>query len=184
MDIAVKGQHMSVGESLTSYIRERLQHVVNKYFDHATDATVHFLKDGYKVKCDILVHDGTGRHTVIKSDASCEDPYSAYDIALAKCEKQLRKYKSKLKDRHNRVKLSESAEAIKYVIEPFRDEGSDSPIIVAEKPIYIENLTVEEAVMKMDLENLPAVVFKNNKTGKTNLVYHRADGNISWVDSL
>ena len=186
MNITIAGQHMSVGGSLEEYVREKLQHVVDRYFDHVTGANVHFLKHGHLFKCDILVHDGTGRHTIIKSDAECDDVYSCFDLALAKCEKQLRKYKSRLKDRHNRVKLSEvDLGGTKYVIEPNRADGhnADSPAIVAEKKVHIEHLTVSEAVMKMDLENLPAVMFKNSKNGRLNVVYYRADGNISWVDS-
>ena len=108
-------------------------------------------------------------------------------MALAKCEKQLRRYKSRLKDRHNKIKLSEvDLGAIKYVIAPNRDDGShdaDHPVIIAEKKVQLEDLTVSEAVMKMDMENLPAVMFKNIKNGRLNIVYYRTDGNISWVDS-
>ena len=185
MNIAVNGQHMSVGIALESYIDEKLQHIITKYFDNATNGKVHFIKEGHLFRCNIIVHDGTGRHTIIKSSASCDDSYSAFDMALAKSEKQLRKYKSKLKDRHNRIKLSESSEAIKYVIAPTREDQKDNnPVIIAEKPIYVDQLSVEEAVMKMDLENLPTVMFKNTNTGRINVVYYRDDGNISWLDSL
>ena len=59
----------------------------------------------------------------------------------------------------------------------------DNPAIVAEKPAKILSLSVGEAVMKMDLENLPALLFENVKTGRVNVVYYRKDGNISWVDT-
>ena len=186
MNITVAGQHMSVGASLDEYVKEKLGHIVDRYFEHAISANVHFIKHGYLFKCDILVHDGTGRHTIIKSDAECDDVYSCFDLALAKCEKQLRRYKSRLKDRNNRVKPSEAdLGAMKYVISPNRDDScdADSPAIIAEKKVHIEDLTVSEAVMKMDLENLPAVMFNNIKNGRLNVVYYRADGNISWVDS-
>lgn len=188
MNIAIAGQHMSVGSALQEYVNERLGHIVDKYFIQATSASVHFFKSSYLFKCDIVVHDGTGRHTIIKSDAECDDVYSCFDQALTKCEKQLRRYKSRLKDRHNKVKHSEIVfEAVKYVIEPNREEVGeehDNPVIIAEKKVPLENLSVSEAVMKMDLENLPAVMFKNVKNGRMNIVYYRTDGNISWVDSV
>ncbi len=188
MNIAIAGKHLDVGSSLQEYVKEKLGHIVEKYFIQATSASVHFLKHNYLFKCDIVVHDGTGRHTIIKSNAECDDIYHCFDLALTKCEKQLRRYKSRLKDRHNKVKHSEIAfEAMKYVIEPNREDVSlehNNPVIIAEKKVPLENLSVSEAVMKMDLENLPAVMFKNIKNGSINIVYYRADGNISWVDSV
>ncbi len=54
--------------------------------------------------------------------------------------------------------------------------------VVDEKTTNIEELSVEEAIMQMDLQNLPALVFINNKNKRLNVVYHRKDGNISWID--
>jgi len=190
MEIKITGQHISVGDSLKGYAEGKLKEVVSKYFEHAVSSAVHFVKDGHKVKCDIMVHEGTGRHTLTKSEALCDDIYSSFDIALARCEKQLRRYRSRLKDRHNKVKLSEAQPDLKvkkYVIEPVRDEEEvnleDNPIIIAEKDHHLEALSVSEAVMKMDLENVPAVMFKNTKNDRINMVYYRSDGNIAWVDS-
>lgn len=187
MNISIAGQNMSVGSALQDYVKEKLNHIIEKYFGQATSATIHFVKHSYLFKCDIVVHDGTGRHTMIKSDAECDDVYSCFDLALTRCEKQLRKYKSRLKDRSHKIKHSEIMfDAVKYVIEPQREEEPleyDNPVIIAEKKVAMENLSVSEAVMKMDLENLPAVMFKNSKNGRFNVVYYRNDGNISWVDS-
>ena len=57
-----------------------------------------------------------------------------------------------------------------------------SGLVIAEKPTEIEVLTVSEAVMKMDLQDLPALMFFNSAHGGLNVVYRRTDGNISWVD--
>ena len=62
------------------------------------------------------------------------------------------------------------------------DESALSGVIIAEKPTAIETLTVSQAVMKMDLQDLPAVMFVNTSTGRVNVVYRREDGNVSWVD--
>lgn len=189
MDITVTGQHIAIGSSLQEHVTEKLDHMVKKYFEHAISSAIHFVKDGFSYKCDIKVHEGTGRHALTKSDAMSDDIYASFDIALAKCEKQLRRYRSRLKDRHHRIKLSEATEgdaAVKYVIQPHRHEEEadidQGPMIIAENEVSLEKLTVGEAVMKMDLENLPAVMFKNSKNGRINVVYHRNDGNISWVD--
>ncbi len=191
MKITVAGQHISIGMSLQQYVEDKLSHTVTRYFEHAVSSGVHFVKEGYLFRCDIKVHEGTGRHALTMSEATSDDIYTAFDIALAKCEKQLRRYRSRLKDRHHKIKLSEAtpeSSAVKYVIQPHREEDEvdleQNPIIIAENSVVLENLSVGEAVMKMDLENLPAVLFKNTKNNRINLVYYRSDGNISWVDTV
>ncbi|WP_342268121.1 ribosome hibernation-promoting factor, HPF/YfiA family [Candidatus Tisiphia endosymbiont of Empis tessellata] len=193
MQISVSGQHISIGNSLQDYVRNRTIQVSEKYFcDVIISANVHFSKQGFQLVCDIVVNDGTGRHMILKGNAASDDIYSAFDIALARLEKQLRKYKSKLKNRHDRVKISEvTSKAVKYTITPnqyeHEDEDNvaayDNPVIIAEKSVEILTLSVSGAVMKMDLENLPALMFQNSHTNRMNVVYYRRDGNISWIDS-
>lgn len=192
MQILVSGQHISIGISLQEYVKQRIDAVVHKYFEDVPSSHINFSKQGHEFYCDIIVNDGTGRNITIKSKQHSDDVYSSFDITLSKIEIQLRKYKSKLKDRSHKVKLSElTPEAIKYTISPTRagDDANiievdvDNPVIIAEKLLSISTLSVGEAVMKMDLENLPALLFKNSKTDKVSVVYYRKDGNISWVES-
>jgi len=192
MQVSVSGQHLSIGLSLQEYVKERMGGSIKKYFDHAPSATVHFNKQNHHFSCDIVVNDGTGRHIVIKSNASSDDVYFAFDAAISKIEKQLRKYKSKLKDHSSKMKVSEVIPTTtKYVISPTKIDDEvedqeidlDNPVIVAEKATKILKLSVGQAVMKMDLEDLPALMFRNVKTDRINVVYYRKDGNISWVDS-
>ncbi len=195
MQVQVSGQHMSVGASLTDYVENRTQDIVNKYFSEAPSGHVHFSKQGRQFISSIVVNEGTGRHMIIKSEYVCDDVYSAFDVALSKLEKQLRKYRSKLRSHGKRKKVSELAlpeSAIKYIISTSKqneevDEAeefdTDNPAIIAEKSTDVMELSVGDAVMKMDLENLPALMFKNAKTSRMNVVYYRKDGNISWVDT-
>lgn len=84
-----------------------------------------------------------------------------------------------------------TANAPEYVLAPHSDEdesteaesGADNPIIIAENQTVIENLTVSEAVMRLDLADAPAFVFRNSKHGGLGVVYRRDDGNIGWSDT-
>lgn len=196
MQVAISGQGMKVGHALQEYVRDKVIKYVTKYFEQVINAQVAFHKHGVFYKTDIMVNEGTGKHLLIKGDAESDDVYAAFDMALVKIEKQLRRYKTKIKNQH-KEKFSSLVEdgiiGTKYVITPFSsgfDEDSeqniaegDNPVIIAEKPANIEKLTVAEAVMKMDLNALPALVFVNRSNNCLNIVYHRADGNISWVDT-
>ena len=190
MQISVSGQHISVGSALQQYVKERATQVAQKYFLNLISANVHFSKEGHWMVCDIVVNDGTGRHVILNGRAESDDIYSAFDIAISRIEKQLRKYKSKLKGHHERIKVSEVPfTAVKYTIatavvkEDLDEEMDENPVIIAEKPVRILTLSVSEAVMQMDLENLPALMFNNSNTNRINIVYYRRDGNIAWIDS-
>ena len=194
MQIYIAGRHIDTGASLQEHVESRAKEVVLRYFPHAVSASITFDKIGYLHECDINVNNGTGRKILIRSSCSSDDPYISFDSALAKLEKQLRRYKSKISHKSARIKTNDAIEVIaatKYVISPEvftnmsveEDIENDNPVVIAEKQTSIETLSVADAVMKMDLANLPALMFKNVKNGKINIVYYRKDGNISWIDS-
>ncbi|MCP5369462.1 MAG: ribosome-associated translation inhibitor RaiA [Rickettsiaceae bacterium] len=188
MQIQISGQHLSIGQKLQTYVKDKTTETVTTYFSEAPSAHIYFSKNSHHITCDIIVNEGTGRHNILKSNAVCDDIYSAYDQSLAKLQKQLRKYKSKLNDYSKKIKISQVEDAIHYTINSSKEEDHesefnvDNPAIIAEMPSQIPTLSVGEAVMEMDLKNLPTLMFKNIKTNKINVVYYRSDGNISWVD--
>lgn len=189
MRVSVSGKNINVGSALQEHVETALEAVVNKYFDKAIDAEVLFSKEGHLFCADILVNEGTGSGILIKGQAKADDVYPAFDLAAEKVEKQLRRYKRKLKNHHKKGEGDvsfEMFEAKKYVISENENEEEasedDNPLIIAEKQTAIETLTVADAVMRMNLANLPAYVFINKKTGGINMVYHRKDGNITWLD--
>ena len=55
-------------------------------------------------------------------------------------------------------------------------------MVVAEMTTEIPSLTVSEAVMRMDLGDLPALMFRNQAHGGLNMIYRRKDDNIGWID--
>ena len=132
---------------------------------------------------------GTHSGIVVRSRGEAGDAHSAFDAALEKISKQLRRYKRKLTNHHKVV--GEIAPAIphakgkKYTLKPETGEQEDNKhasLIIAEQPTDIDTMTVSEAVMKMDLQDLPALMFFNSAHGRLNVVYRRIDGNIAWVD--
>ncbi len=195
MEISIIGQHINLGTSFQDYIKSKVNEIAHKYFPHPIWTKIHFNKHGYQFHCDIVINEGTGHHYSIKSDGISDEIYSSFDLALVKLKKQLRKYKTKLQNRHAKVKHSEIINSLKYEISPYSDTKDDeldneaeeilesnNPVIIAETSIGIATLDVSQAVMIMDLEDLPALVFKNSKTERMNLVYYKKSGNIAWID--
>lgn len=187
MEISVTGRQMEVGSALTGHVEENLEQAVIKYFDRAIDAAVAFGREGPKFRVDITVHPGP-RGMMVQGGGEASDAYSAFDVALERISKQLRRYKRKLTDHHRGQNNNEDVlPAQQYVIqaEEEEDDGAtsgDEPVIVAEMPTEIATLTVGEAVMRMDLADQPLLMFRNRGSGVLNVVYRRPDGNIGWID--
>ena len=196
MQVVISSQHIQIHHNVHEYVESKLQTIVTKYFEQAINSHVNFVENNKIVECSISVNDGVKKHLLLFAHSSSDDIYTSFDLALAKVNKQLKKYKSKIKKHHHNIKaslLEDSQDATKYILKPIEDEEvegfleanevENNPAIIEERNIQINSLTVSEAVMRMDLESLPALMFKNSKTGKMNIVYYRKDGNIAWIEA-
>ena len=96
----------------------------------------------------------------------------------------MRRYKRRLRDHHAQAReaFEVGERARDYVLAPLAEEGEEGPAVVAEMSTDLPNLTVSEAVMRMDLANAPVLLFRNRSHGELNIVYRRLDGNIGWID--
>jgi len=188
MQIQVSGKGVEVGESLRSHIQTRVDEHVNKYIDRVNSIHAVVSKDAHLFRVDITGNVGTHAGFVIRSRGESGDVYAAFDEALEKVSKQLRRYKRKITNHHKEEKAeSRFVKGTKFVLsahagEEDEDNEKQAALVIAEKAMEVETLTVSQAVMKMDLQHLPALMFFNRAHGRLNVVYRREDGNISWVD--
>lgn len=183
MKIKIYGQGITITDSRKEHIEENLERAIHKYFTDAEKADVKLSREGNGVKAEI--HVKASRSANVQGEAESLDALSAFDMALAHVSKQLRRYKRHLNNHHKNVEL-EFHSATQYVLssepEGDADESNLEPIIVAEMPADIPKLTVSEAVMKMDFESLPVLMFINRAHDGINVVYRREDGNLGWID--
>ncbi len=187
MQIHISGRHVDLGDSFRTQAEKRLTDHIPKYIDRVTHVDVVVSKQGGDFRVDIHANTGTHSGLVVKSHGDAADVYAAFDEAATRIEKQLRRYKRRLKHHHHEdtATAAKILTAKKYVLEVEKEEElaeEADHVVIAEKPTAIEHLTVSQAVMKMDLANLPALMFFNSAHGRLNVVYRRADGHISWVD--
>ena len=189
MQISVSGKGVEVGESLRKHVEAQIDEHVNKYIDRVTSVAVVVSREAHLFRVDITGNLGTHSGLVVRSRGENSDVYSAFDESLEKTSKQLRRYKRKITNHHKQDEeprpTSKRVSGVKYVLPPEAGEHDDdkhSGIVIAEAPTEIRTMTVSEAVMKMDLQDLPALMFFNSAHGRLNVVYRRTDGNISWVD--
>lgn len=195
MELNVHGKQIDVGDALRTHVEGKLEDLNEKYFNHATFATVTFSREGHghpQTKAHISIQ--LGKNIMVVADATDADPYASFEQAAEKVGKQMRRYKKKLRDHHERIEQTPEEEVIKardYVLAavPEQDDEQqieaqldEEPLIVAEMTKDIEVMSVSEAVMRLDLSGENFLVFFNSKNKALNIVHKREDGNIGWID--
>lgn len=187
MRYQISGKQIDIGEALQDRVKSDIDTVIEKYHGRPTDALVVFSKSGPEFVCEAVLHLSTG--LTVQARAHSHEIYAALDASVEKLDKQLRRYKRRLKDHHkDRAQPVDMLSAASYVLAGDGDSETDepeslAPIIVAEMETKIPSLSVGEAVMQMELAGAPVLVFRNEKQNKgVNVVYRRDDGNIGWID--
>jgi len=186
MRYQISGKQIDIGEALQTHVQTELNEVVQKYAERPTDANVIFSRSAHEYVCEATIHLSTGLTATAK--AHDHEIYAAFENCAEKMEKQLRRYKRRLKDHHReRAEPVELYGASSYILaseEQADDSEPDTlqPIIVAEMQTQIPALSVGEAVMQMELAGAPVLIFRKEGKNGLNVVYRREDGNIGWID--
>lgn len=186
MRYQISGKQIDVGEALQTHVKAELGGTVEKYSQRPTDAIVIFSRNAHEYICEATVHLSTGLTAAAKGQST--EVYAAFEACREKMDKQLRRYKRRLKDHHrDRAEPVEFADAPMYVLaanggSQEAEPESLQPMIIAEMEGKIPSLSVGEAVMQMELTGAPLVVFRNEKSGGVNVVHRRDDGNFGWID--
>jgi ribosomal subunit interface protein len=188
MQVQVTGKHVDVGEALRTRVADELSNNIGKYFDRGGGADVVVSREGHSFKVDCAVTLASGQQ--LTSHGLGGDAYLAFDSAVAKMAKQIRRYKQRLKDHHLQALAKQQESAAYFVLratdlEELEEEAPESfsePMVIAETETAIRTMTVSMAVMQLDVTEAQAIMFRNAAHGGLSVVYRRADGNIGWID--
>ena len=186
MQIQVTGKHLSVGDSLKEHVETRLGRDVARYFANGVRAHVTFEKQRSQFQSGCTLHLATGM--VLQAQGASPDARTAFDQAADHLEKRLRRYKQRIQNHHtHRREPVQARDVASFVIQSSDEEREEpnelNPVIIAETTHSVQELSVGEAAMQLDISNVPFVLFLNAKDGQINLVYRREDGNIGWIDT-
>ncbi len=188
MQITVSGKQVDLSDALRTRVSDGLDTIAGKYFDHALEANVTFSRARSFFTCDINVH--AGRGLTLRGEGEAADANGAFDDAAEHIAKRLRRYRRVNEHARDAAQRERPQPARQYVL---RQEDEASPTIpegqtrafatvIAETATSIDQLSVSEAVMRLDLADQQVLMFHNGTTGELNVVYRRTDGHIGWID--
>ncbi len=195
MIINVSGQNMDTGAAFQEHSRELIEHIVEKYYTPAVSANVTLEKtDG---GFDVRIRMNLTRRIELEASGFARDAHAALEDAGQHAEKRLRRHKRRLKNHRQQAETTEdiiSAPMSIYATahmegmngEESRESedgsGDDSLPIIAELSYEVESLSVEQAVMRLELSGDNCLLFRNSGHMGLNMVHLREDGSIGWVD--
>ena len=196
MIINVSGQNMDTGAAFQEHSRELIEHIVEKYYTPAVSANVTLEKSegGF----DVRIRMNLTRRIELEASGFARDAHAALEDAGQHAEKRLRRHKRRLKNHRQQAETTEdiiSAPMSIYATaaqleavngeesrEPEEGSSDDSLPIIAELSYEVESLSVEQAVMRLELSGDNCLLFRNSGHMGLNMVHLREDGSIGWVD--
>jgi len=187
MQVNITFRGIDSTESLKSYVKERAGHL-EKYFDRAIETHAVLSLERYLHHADITIQAGP---YVLRGRTKSEDMYKSIDEAVEKIEKQLKRYKDKLRTIKHRARDESDHVKVRHdvlqvadpEVEETHEEWSQGPKVIRSAEYLAKPMSVDEAVMQMDLLNNDFLVFSNAQTGKVNVVYRRKDGHFGLLEA-
>lgn len=177
MQIAVTFRHMEASEPVRAYLEEKVSRI-KKYIEEPIDAQA-VLSVSKKIRhsAEVTI---VAKGITIKGSEETNDMYAAIDAVVDKLERQLKRYKEKLKNHKPSPGAARQVEKTILAAESI-DEGTGEPVIIRSQSFSIKPMAVEEAVMQMDLLNKEFLVFTDATSEEINVVYRRKDGNYGLI---
>ena len=181
MNITITSRHLEISEGLKRHIHERLGKL-SKFYDRMFDVQVILKNEKYRYTAEFNARIfGVDLHASVVTG----EILISVDKAIDKLESRIRKQKEKVKNHKgvNKEELLRSSEEPSRMI--FREDGYGEfgQLALPEGEGPPRMMSVDEAVMRMEIEGMKYIVFTNAENSEVNVVYVRSDGNIGLIDT-
>ncbi|MCE2517863.1 MAG: ribosome-associated translation inhibitor RaiA [Alphaproteobacteria bacterium] len=182
MQISISGKNMDTGDAFQEHAETALSSAVSKYFDNAISGSITLIKSTTGFETRVRVN--LSRRIEMEAMGKAGDAHQSLDQAVEHIEKRLRRYKRRLKN--HRADNDDTIPATMTYLEVQPDhelpEEASAPPVLAEMDYHVHLMTVEEAVMVLELSGQSALMFRNKAHMGLNMLHRRDDGSIGWVD--
>lgn len=199
MQLNITFRNLDASDALKAYAREKVERV-NRYLDRAGEAHVVLSLERHLHHADITVHSG---RFVLRGRDKSSDMYASLDNAMDKIERQLIRYKERLKQHHGRDRVHhrhehlEQALKVQHAVLDYAQEhdgeGEEDaapapptatpPRVVKTNELLARPMSVEDAVMQLNLMNNEFLVFTNGETQAVNVLYRRKEGGYGLIEA-
>ncbi|MCX8012597.1 MAG: ribosome-associated translation inhibitor RaiA [Desulfobacterota bacterium] len=176
MEITVTLRHVEPNEELKKYAEQKLARI-KKFFDRGVKAEVILSMEKKRFLAEInIVAEGMRFNS---REASKENLFAAIDLVVDKIINQVSRYKSRLKKKKGNTEVT-----IRHnIISLEQEKEKQRPRIIQTEHFFVKPMTVEEAVLQLDLIKKDFLVFTNAQSNRVNVLYQRQDGNYGLIET-
>ncbi|MFH0823027.1 MAG: ribosome-associated translation inhibitor RaiA [Pseudomonadota bacterium] len=175
MQTTVTFRRMDPSDALKNYVLERTSRL-SKYVDRPLESQVTLSVEKFRHIVDVVIVSNGLR---IAGQESHEDMYAAIDLVMEKIERQVKKYKEKIRKHKPSMGKEIRWRREIYSSESFEDDSD--PIVVRTENYFVKPMSVDEAAMQMDLTQQEFLVFNNASSQMVNVLYRKRDGNYGLI---
>ena len=178
MQVNITFRHLESTDALKSHAHDKVEHI-QRYIDRPSEAHVVLYVENLEHHADINLKAGP---FLLRGRAKSNDMYASIDAAAEKIERQLKKYKEKLKN-HKVVERTNGFRTVDVRHEVFDLAKSPSDRVVKSSSFQARAMTLDEAVLQLELLDSQFFVFQNAKDQTINVLYRRDDGNLGLIEA-
>jgi putative sigma-54 modulation protein len=180
MRVTVTFRHIDATEALRQYAETKVRRVASKYFRRPIEGHVVLGVTKHRHGAEITV---AADRSTVNARGETGDLYSAIDLAVDKIERQAKKRKTKRHGHkaHKAVSAPRLASA-RRPEPPLAAEDPPRSVVIRTERMPAKPMTVDEAVLQLDVSAREFLMFRNASTEMLNVVYRRKDGNYGLIE--
>ncbi len=174
MNITIRGDKVSITDAIREQVTSKLSKL-DKYFDspETINIVVNIKVNNLSQKIEVTI---PTKQFTIRAEERSEDLYTSLDLVIDKLERQIRKNKTRIKNKYK----SQEAIDLNFDYEIDKEEKNESKIVKI-KNINSKPMDEEEAILQYELLGHDFFVFKNSNEECTSILYKRKDGNYGII---
>ena len=171
MKLNIMAKKIQIGPSFTDYAEKKLNQKLDKFFEDEAEAKITLAEQRGLIVLELTVKAGS---MIYRAEQSATDKNDALDNAIDKIIRKIRRNKTRLGKRIREAALAEN----------FTDsvEEQTEYNVIRRKAFRLHPMTVEEAILQMNMLGHSFFLFMNGETGATSVVYRREDGDYAVLE--
>jgi putative sigma-54 modulation protein len=174
--MVVKGRHMDVRPDVRSYAEEKIGKVARILNGMAMSVEIELYHERNRSIGDHQVAEVTvfTKGHILRARESASDMKAAIDKVAGKLERQARRFKEKVVDRH-------AGKGAPAAAAPEAESPEPERLVVKKKKVDLKPMSEEEAILQLELLGHDFFLFASDETGFTNVLYRRRDGDYGLI---
>ncbi len=170
MKLNISAKKIQINQSFTDYAEKRLKTKLDKFFPEEAEYRITLTNRKNMMICELTLSSGG---LIFRAEQEAQDKNTALDACIDRIIRQIRKNKTKVEKKlHSTIK------------ENFEDDIEEQVDfeVVKHKRFKLRPMSVDEAILQMNMLGHSFFMFKNGENGDINVVYRRDDGNYAVLE--